>query len=109
MLESAIQKKISDYLTALPECWTCKVMAANKRGVPDILAVISGRFVAIEVKRPGNKPSKLQLAQLRRIQAAGGVAMVAESVDDVIAHLSSADIGPSSNLSCLSPPCTPRG
>ena len=50
------------------------------------------RFVAIEVKRPGGKPSKLQLAQLNRIQASGGVAMIAESVDDVIAHLSNADI-----------------
>ena len=92
MLESAIQKKISDYLAALPECWTCKVMAANKRGVPDILAVISGRFVAIEVKRPGGKPSRLQLMQIKRIQAAGGIAMVAESVDDVIDALASADI-----------------
>lgn len=92
MLESAIQKKISDYLAALPECWTCKVMAANKRGVPDILAVISGRFVAIEVKAPGGKPSKLQLAQLRRIEAAGGIAILAESVDEVIAYLASADI-----------------
>ena len=67
-------------------------MAANKRGVPDILAVISGRFVAIEVKAPGGKPSKLQLAQLKRIENAGGVAMVAESVDEVIAYLASADI-----------------
>jgi Holliday junction resolvase len=92
MLESAIQKKISNYLSSLPECWTCKVMAANKRGVPDILAVISGRFVAIEVKAPGGKASKLQLAQLRRIEAAGGIAMVVESVDEVIAYLASADI-----------------
>jgi len=92
MLESAIQKKISDYLGALPECWTCKVMASNKRGTPDILCVINGRFVAIEVKRPGGKPSKLQLAQLKRIEAAGGIAFIAESVDDVIACLASADI-----------------
>jgi Holliday junction resolvase len=67
-------------------------MAANKRGVPDILAVISGRFVAIEVKAKGGKASKLQLAQLRRIEAAGGIAMVVESVDEVIAYLASADI-----------------
>lgn len=67
-------------------------MASNKRGTPDILAVISGRFVAIEVKRPGGKPSKLQLVQLKRIEAAGGIAMVAESVDEVIAYLASADI-----------------
>lgn len=74
-------------------------MASNKRGTPDILAVISGRFVAIEVKRPGGKPSKLQLAQLKRIEAAGGVAFVADSIDDVIKHLATAGIELGCNLS----------
>lgn len=99
MRESVIQRAISDYLTSLPECWVIKVMAANKRGTPDLLAVINGRFVAIEVKAPGGKPSKLQLAQLRRIENAGGVAMLVESVDEVKAYLSSAGIEISSNLS----------
>ncbi len=67
-------------------------MASNKRGTPDLLAVISGRFVAIEVKRPGGKASKLQIAQLKRIEAAGGLAILAESVEDVIAYLAISDI-----------------
>lgn len=57
-----------------------------------MLAVISGRFVAIEVKRPGGKASKLQIAQLKRIEAAGGLAILAESVEDVIAYLAISDI-----------------
>lgn len=67
-------------------------MAANKRGTPDILAVISGKFVAIEVKAPGGKASKLQIAQLKRIEAAGGVAILAESLEEVIAYLAISDI-----------------
>ena len=64
-----------------------------------MLAVISGRFVAIEVKAPGGKASKLQLAQLKRIESAGGIAILAESVEDVIDCLASADIEIGSNLS----------
>ena len=67
-------------------------MAANKRGTPDILAVISGKFVSIEVKAPGGKASKLQIAQLKRIEAAGGVAILAESLEEVIAYLAISDI-----------------
>ena len=92
MFESDIQKKISDYLSTLDECWVVKVMAANKRGTPDILAVISGKFVAIEVKAPWGKASKLQIAQLKRIEAAGGVAILAESLEEVIAYLAISDI-----------------
>ena len=99
MRESAIQRAISDYLIGLPDCWVVKVMASNKRGTPDLLAVINGRFVAIEVKAPGGKASKLQIAQLRRIESAGGIAILAETVEDVIACLASADIELGSNLS----------
>ena len=67
-------------------------MAANKRGTPDILAVIAGRFVAIEVKAPGGRVSKLQVAQLKRIEAAGGIAILAESLEDVTDYLATSGI-----------------
>jgi Holliday junction resolvase len=92
MLESSIQKKISNYLSGLPDCWNVKVMSANKRGTPDILAVINGRFVAIEVKTEKGKASAIQQAQIRRIQQAGGVAFIAKSVDEVIENLAISDI-----------------
>ena len=33
-----------------------------RAGIPDIIACIKGRFIGIEVKDEGNKPSELQLA-----------------------------------------------
>lgn len=48
--------------------------AAN--GTPDILACLSGRFVAIEAKAGTNKPTALQIRSLQRIHEAGGLALV---------------------------------
>lgn len=50
-------------------------MYANA-GTPDILACINGRFVGIECKAGANKPTLIQLKNLRDIEAAGGVALV---------------------------------
>lgn len=43
----------------------------------------SGRFASIEVKRPGNAATEKQSAWLESVRAAGGVAFVATSVEDV--------------------------
>ena len=56
-------------------------------GVPDFLACYEGRFVAIEVKRPGNLPTKAQLRQMALIREAGGWAVVAHSREEAIAAL----------------------
>jgi Holliday junction resolvase len=45
-------------------------------GTPDILACVRGKFFGIEVKAGKNKPTELQLSNLRRIEAAGGVSLV---------------------------------
>ena len=66
-------------------------------GVADIIGVLPmarqslldgtrstfGRFLAIEVKRPGQQPTQAQAAFLASVQMAGGLAFVATSVDDV--------------------------
>ena len=41
-----------------------------------------GRFVALEVKLPGQKPTREQLAFIEMVKAMGGLAGVAYSVDD---------------------------
>ena len=89
MLEQHIQTAILRYLKTRPDCWCVKVMVGSVNGTPDILAVIGGRFVAIEVKAPAGKVSPIQQAQIDRINAAGGLAFVARSVDDVKAALAS--------------------
>ena len=45
-------------------------------GTPDILACLDGRFIGIEAKAGSNKPTELQLHNLRRIEEAGGHALV---------------------------------
>ena len=54
-----------------------------KAGVPDILACIKGRFVAIEVKKPGNKPSSLQENFINAVNQIGGFAFWADNLQDV--------------------------
>ena len=45
-------------------------------GVPDLLVCVSGKFVGIECKAGGNKPTALQLHNLNAIELAGGIALV---------------------------------
>lgn len=49
----------------------------GRSGVPDIVACVSGRFLAIECKAGKNKPTALQVREIESIRKAGGVAVVA--------------------------------
>lgn len=42
-------------------------------GVPDFLVCYEGRFIGIECKANGNKPTALQLKNFRDIEDAGGI------------------------------------
>ena len=59
----------------------------SSSGTPDILACINGRFVAIEVKRPGGRVSALQQAKINLIRDAGGIAFVAYSLEETKQNL----------------------
>jgi len=55
------------------------------KGISDILGITrEGRFFALEVKRPGNKPTKHQIAFLEAVKSFGCIAGVVRSVKDVI-------------------------
>ena len=82
-VEAYIQKEILQYLRSLPRCVPFKIIAANERGVPDIICCLNGQFVGFEVKRPGAKPTRIQDAQRDRIFAAGGDVYVVTSLDSV--------------------------
>ena len=46
----------------------------SSKGVPDIIGMTpDGRFIGVEVKIPGEVPTKEQKAILERINASGGV------------------------------------
>jgi len=53
-----------------------------RRGLPDLIGVYRGRALALEVKRPGGKPTALQEYELGRWAAAGAVAGLVTSVED---------------------------
>ena len=56
----------------------------QEAGLPDLLVCYKGRFVGLEVKVPGGKPSRLQLHVLDEIRNAGGIAAVVETVEEVL-------------------------
>ena len=51
--------------------------------MPDILLCLNGEFIGLEVKSDTGRPTKIQLAQMQRIRAAGGTAEIVTSVEDV--------------------------
>lgn len=56
---------------------------AHGKGVSDLIGVLrDGRFFALEVKRPGEKPSANQAAFLALVREAGGAAGVVERWED---------------------------
>ena len=55
------------------------------KGVSDIIACSkSGRFVAIEVKKPGGKATPEQVEFISRVKLNGGIGIFAYSLDDVM-------------------------
>lgn len=57
----------------------------GRSGVPDIICCVAGKFVAIECKAGGNKPTALQVREIETIRQAGGVAVVTDETnwDDI--------------------------
>ena len=57
------------------------------RGIPDIIGCYWGMFVALEVKRPGEEPRKLQEKIMRVMEKAGAITATVYNTDDVIKAL----------------------
>ena len=57
--------------------------------MPDLIAIEprTGKFVGIEVKAPGGKPTDLQKLVGKQIEKSNGIHVIAYSVDDVIVAL----------------------
>lgn len=111
-LESLLQEKIVDYLNTVPGIFAMpygagafrvryrhrqsgtmrdRFVKIGRAGVSDVIGwqviTVAGapvpRWIAIEVKRPGEKPKPHQQRFLDKVTAAGGLAFVARSVEDV--------------------------
>lgn len=84
-VEQAIQTSIIRYIKSIGglPIKQNQIGIYAQAGVPDIVACIKGRFVAIEVKRPGKKPEPIQEAFLESINKKGGIAFWSDNLDKV--------------------------
>ena len=85
MTEQQMQKAIIKLLETEYNAYVVKVERASKAGVPDLLACVEGKFIAIEVKLPKtkNNVSALQQYNLDKVEEAGGFSLVAWDIEVV--------------------------
>ena len=83
MKEASIENDILEYLNYMGGMFWRSHTGKNLPcvpGVPDIIGVKNGKFVAVEVKRPGQKPTVQQVAFMARLKACGARVFIATSV-----------------------------
>lgn len=95
--ESEVQRAILDYLGyghvfhyrnnsgAMMSTYKGKerFMRFGALGSPDIIAVVGGRYIGIEVKGTGGRQNENQKEFQRQLEKAGGMYILASSVEDV--------------------------
>lgn len=90
--ETNITKSIRDYLKIMHIFhWKQWQGIGSSPGISDIIGIYKGRPLAIEVKTLRGKVTDDQQNFLDNFKDAGGIAIVARSVDDVIYGLKAAD------------------
>ena len=72
--ETAFKQRVLKDLSKLETCWVLKTQERARRGIPDLLICLRGKFVAVELKVDGEVPTPLQDEILERIQGASGTA-----------------------------------
>lgn len=58
------------------DVWVENIQQVGKRGTPDRLICLKGKFVALELKVEGGVTAMLQLIKLKEIIAAGGTGLI---------------------------------
>ena len=86
--ETVLTKNILGWLNKLAGCYARKIPGGFfSSGWPDTVGCYGGRFFAIEVKRPGCEPTELQSKEIDRWRSAGGLVIVAHSLEEVQAFM----------------------
>lgn len=87
MNETRLKELVLKYLKYELKCYAFKVHGSKfmEPGIPDIVACIDGKFIGIELKRPGakNEQSELQKIHEKNINAAGGKYLLADSLKEI--------------------------
>lgn len=97
--ESEVLRDCLQYLNSLPGCWAFRqnsgAFAGEYRGkkrfirfgmpgISDIIGIYKGRFLAVETKRLGNKPTEQQEAFLAQVKKMGGISVWVSSLEQLI-------------------------
>lgn len=80
--ETRFKNRLMPKLKGIPKSHWYKIQQKGLRGTPDILGVVNGRFVALELKKDGGKATTLQEFELKQIEKAGGYAKLVEPADE---------------------------
>lgn len=64
-----------------------RFVSAGQKGIPDIMGIYKGVSVGIECKKPGKKPTPYQIAFMKRMVKAGGIAFVCTDEKNVLKQL----------------------
>ncbi len=84
--------------------WKTTGSVFGKSGLPDLMVVIEGRLIALEVKRPGKAATRLQQHRMEQLRKAGAVAEVVTGWPEVAALIVSSPPGRSEPGKCQSLP-----
>lgn len=81
--EGKVKKQIKAYLDEIGAYHFWPVPTGYGAPLLDCYASVRGKFVAIEVKALGKKPTKRQINTMKQINAKKGQAFWVDNVDDV--------------------------
>ncbi|CAK7078949.1 MAG: hypothetical protein EUB_03958 [Eubacterium sp.] len=81
-----VSDKIEAYCKTHPDYFIRKIHcgAYQGKGLPDLWGCYKGMFICCEAKTDKGRPSKLQKHYIKLINAAGGCAFIARSLEDFI-------------------------
>lgn len=86
--ETRLQKRIREALErTFPGSFWRKIHGGpyQRKGLPDLLGCVQGRFFGLEVKCPdGDPPTPLQSKTMKKIREAGGGSCVVTSPEEAI-------------------------
>lgn len=87
--ERRVKNKVKAVLTHIKAYYSMPIGTGyGNAGVPDFLVCHEGRFIGIECKANGNKPTALQLKNFKDIREAGGqVLLIDETNVDSLLNL----------------------
>lgn len=90
--EAQLTAKVKKFLQSQEDVFFWKASERFINGVSDIIVCCKGRFVALELKAEGGKPSPHQLLFISKVEAKGGIGGVCYCLADVQALLEKARI-----------------